>query len=251
MTVTVDGQQIFTSIGPQINLLEGGSQDGTHKLTISAVDSFGRSYETTETYTSTGNPPSTCPTATVGVKICYPAAGQFVSQNLLMTFGFKGAANITHVRTYVDSTANFDLDTSGQQWIEGQGSPTTPGNHTLTVVAWDAQGHVYSSKVPFTAYYDGTCPPKGNTCEPGIYSVAGPGDGQDVTSPFRVAFNVENNPAPITAMKAYLNGRVVALSSGPTLDQQVTANPGTQILTIQAWDSTGKLYRLVENVNVQ
>jgi hypothetical protein len=52
-------------------------------------------------------------------------------------------------------------------------------------------------------------------------------------------------------MKAYLNGTVVAVSSGPTLDQQVNANKGTQILTIQAWDSAGKLYRLVENVNVQ
>ena len=62
---------------------------------------------------------------------------------------------------------------------------------------------------------------------------------------------VENNPAPITGMKAYLNGTVVAVSSGPTLDQQVNANKGTQILTIQAWDSAGKLYRLVENVNVQ
>jgi hypothetical protein len=72
-----------------------------------------------------------------------------------------------------------------------------------------------------------------------------------VGSPFRISFNVENNPAPITAMKAYLNGRVVAISSGPALDQEVTANPGTQILTIQAWDTAGKLYRSVQNVNVQ
>jgi hypothetical protein len=251
MTVTLDGQQIFTNNGPEINLFDGAIGEGTHKMTITAVDSFGRSYATAETFTSTGIPPTTCPMSTVGVKICYPAAGQFVSQNMLMTFGFKGAANITHVRTYVDNTMNFDTATSGEQWIEGQGSPTTPGNHTLTVVAWDAQGHVYSSKVAFTAYYDGNCPPKGTTCEPGIYANTGPGDGQDVTSPFRVSFNVENNPAPITGMKAYLNGTVVAVSSGPTLDQQVNANKGTQILTIQAWDSAGKLYRLVENVNVQ
>jgi len=251
MTVTLDGQQIFTNNGPEINLFDGAIGEGTHKMTITAVDSFGRSYATAETFTSTGIPPTTCPMSTVGVKICYPAAGQFVSQNMLMTFGFKGAANITHVRTYVDNTMNFDTATSGEQWIEGQGSPTTPGNHTLTVVAWDAQGHVYSSKVAFTAYYDGNCPPKGTTCEPGIYANTGPGDGQDVTSPFRVSFNVENNPAPITRMKAYLNGTVVAVSSGPTLDQQVNANKGTQILTIQAWDSAGKLYRLVENVNVQ
>jgi hypothetical protein len=251
MTVTVDGHQIFTNAGPEVNLFSGGIENGTHHMVISAHDNFGRTYQASETFSVTGNAPTSCPTSTVGVRICYPAAGQFVSQNLLMTFGFKGAANITHVRTYVDNKVNFDFSPSpGQQSIEGQGSPTTPGNHTLTAVAWDAQGHVYSSKVGFTAFYDGSCPPKGDVCLPGIYS-NGPFDGADVTSPFRISFNVENNPAPITTMKAYLNGQVVAISSGPSLDQQVNANKGTHILTIQAWDTAGKLYRSVQNVNVQ
>ena len=220
-------------------------------MVITAHDNFGRSYKASESFSVTGNPPFSCPMATVGVRICYPAAGQFVSQNLPMTIGFKGAANITHVRSYVDNVAIFDFSPyPGQQSVLGQGSPTKPGNHTLTVVAWDAQGHVYSSKVGFTAFYDGSCPPKGDVCQPGIYS-NGPFDGQDVSSPFRISFHVQNNPAPITAMKAYLNGAVVAISSGPTLDQQVTANKGTQILTIQAWDTAGKLYRSVQNVNVQ
>src|SRR6266852_1427275 len=250
-TVTIDGKQIFTNAGPDMNLFPGGIENGTHKMVITSKDSFGRAYQASETFSVTGNPPSTCPIATVGVRICYPAAGEFVSQNLTMTFGFKGAANITHVRTYVDHTVNFDYSPyPGEQSIEAEGSPTTPGNHTLTVVVWDAQGHVYSSKVGFTAFYDGSCQPKGNICLPGIYS-NGPYDGQDVTSPFRISFNVEDNPAPITAMKAYLNGRVVAISSGPTLEQQINANKGTQILTIQAWDTAGKLYRSVQNVNVE
>ena len=184
-------------------------------MVITAADNFGHNYQASETFSVIGIPPSSCPISTVGVRICYPAAGQFVSQNLLMTFGFKGAANVTHVRTYVDNSVNFDDFTyPGQQSIEGQGSPTTPGKHTLTVIAWDAKGHVYSSKVGFTAFYDGSCPPKGNVCLPGIYS-NGPFDGQDVTSPFRISFNVENNPAPITAMKAYLNGQVVAIYPVP------------------------------------
>ena len=252
MTVTVDGTQIFTNAGPQVNVFPGGIDNGTHHMVISAQDNFGRTYQASETFTVTGIPPSSCPTSTVGVRICYPAPGQFVSQNLLMTFGFKGTANITHVRTYVDNTVNFDTATSpGQQSIEGQGSPTTPGNHTLTAVAWDAQGHVYSSKVAFSVFYSGDCPPKGNVCNPGIYTNIGPFDGQDVTSPFRISFNIENNPAPITAMKAYLNGQVVAISSGPSIDQQINANKGTQILTIQGWDTAGKLYRSVQNVNVE
>lgn len=250
-TVTIDGKAIFTNAGPQVSLFPGGIANGTHNLVITAKDNFGRTYKASESFSVTGNPPFSCPISTVGVRICYPAAGEYVSQNLAMSIGFKGVANITRVRSYVDHLAVFDYTPyTGEQSVLGEGSPTTAGNHTLTVVAWDAQGHVYSSKVGFTAFYDGSCPPKGNVCQPGIYS-NGPYDGQDVGSPFRISFDVQNNPAPITAMKAYLNGRVVAISSGPTLDQEVTANPGTQILTIQAWDSAGKLYRSVQNVNVQ
>jgi hypothetical protein len=62
---------------------------------------------------------------------------------------------------------------------------------------------------------------------------------------------VQNNPAAITTMRAYLGGTVVAQSFGPTLDQPVTAPKGTRILTIQAWDTAGKLYRSTMNVNVQ
>jgi len=118
------------------------------------------------------------------------------------------------------------------------------------VVAWDSGGHVFSSKVGFSAFYEAGCPPKGTTCDPGVY-VNTPQDGDDVTSEFRISANVESNPAPITAMKAYLNGAQVAESSGPTLDQSIPAAKGTHILTIQAWDTKGHVYRTTENVNVQ
>ena len=52
-------------------------------------------------------------------------------------------------------------------------------------------------------------------------------------------------------VRAYLNGVQVGASSGPTFDQPVTAQRGTHIMVIQAWDTAGKLYRLTENVNVQ
>jgi len=52
-------------------------------------------------------------------------------------------------------------------------------------------------------------------------------------------------------MRVYLNGKVVANSFGPTVDQQVSAAKGTHIMVIQAWDTAGKLYRYTENVNVQ
>jgi hypothetical protein len=250
LKVFVDGKLAFENAGPSVSLFQGGVRNGTHHLVIQAKDSFGRSYQTGEYFNVTGNVPN-CPVSSVGVRICYPAAGQVVSQNLDVSIGFKGNSPITRVRAYVGSTLVADFPVSpGQTQIIGGGAGTTAGAHTLNVVAWDTTGHTYTSSVNFKAYYDGGCQPKGNVCTPGIFPNT-PQDGEDVQSPFRVSASVQNNTAPITAMKAYLAGTVIAQSFGPTLDQTVSAPKGTRIMVIQAWDTAGKLYRYIANVNVQ
>jgi len=250
LKVFIDGKLALQNGGPSVDLFQGGVANGTHHLVIKATDNFGRVYQASEYFGVTGNLPN-CPASTVGVRICSPAAGEVISQNLPMSIGFKGTARITRVRAYSGSTlvADFIVD-KGQNQIIGQGAPTTAGSHTLTVVAWDASGHSYKSSVNFKAFYDGGCEPRGDVCTPAIYPDT-PQDGQDVHSPFRVSASVQNNPAPITTMRVYLNGKVVANSFGPTVDQQVSAAKGTHIMVIQAWDTAGKLYRYTENVNVQ
>jgi hypothetical protein len=62
---------------------------------------------------------------------------------------------------------------------------------------------------------------------------------------------VENNTAAITSMKVYVDGAVTVATSGPTVDQPISAAKGTHIVVVQAWDTAGKLYRFTENVNVQ
>jgi hypothetical protein len=250
LKVFIDGKLAWDNAGPSVSLFEGGVSNGGHQLVVQAKDNFGRSYQASETFHVTGNMPN-CPIASVGVRICYPVAGQAVSQNLAMSIGFKGAASVKSVRAYVGSTLLADFPVSpGQTQIIGEGAGTTAGTHTLKVVVTDTANHQYSSSVSFTAYYDGSCPPRGNTCTPGIYPNT-PQDGQDVATSFRISASVENNPAPISAMKAYLSGTVIAHSFGPTLDQPVTAPKGTHILVIQAWDTAGKLYRSAANVNVE
>jgi hypothetical protein len=51
-------------------------------------------------------------------------------------------------------------------------------------------------------------------------------------------------------MKAYLDNTVVASSTGATIVANVTASPGTHLLTVQAWDTAGFLYKTQMNVNV-
>ncbi|HEV7523256.1 MAG TPA: hypothetical protein VGP89_19295 [Candidatus Angelobacter sp.] len=251
MKVYIDSQLVFQNGSGTLSLFEGGVSNGTHHLVINAWDSFGRLYQASENFSVSGNLPFTCPVTGVGVRICAPATGSTVSQNLGFSAGFKGSTAIKFVRAYLDSTDVFDLaPASGQNSIVVGAVNAPPGTHTLSVVAWDTNNTVYKSSVSIKTYFEAGCPPRGNTCNPGIYQST-PNDGDDVQSPFRVNASVQNNTAAVTAMKAYIDGTQVGASSGPTFDQPITAAKGTHILVIQAWDTAGKLYRLTENVNVQ
>ncbi|HET9838325.1 MAG TPA: hypothetical protein VFR84_08835 [Candidatus Angelobacter sp.] len=250
MKVYIDGKQVFHAAGPDLSLFEGGIANGWHHLVINAWDDFGRLYSAAEFFAVTGNLPA-CPPSAVGVRICAPAQGQTVSQNLALSLGFKGNAPIKRVTAFLGSTPVFDFaPTPGQTQVQAGAIETTAGNHTLNVVAVDTNNQTYKSSVSFKTYYEGGCPPRGTTCNPGIYPST-PNDGDDVQSPFRVSAGVQYNTASITAMKVYLDGALVGQSSGPVFDQPVSAPRGTHIMVIQGWDTAGKLYRVTENVNVQ
>jgi hypothetical protein len=250
MKVYIDGKQIFQNAGPQLSLFEGGVNNGSHHLTVNAWDGLGRLYHAEEFFAVTGNLPA-CPPSAVGVRICAPASGHVVSQNLGLSLGFKGNAPIQRVTAYIGSTPIFDFTpATGQTQVIGEGAGTTAGTHTLNVVAVDANHVTYKSSSTFTAFYEGGCPPRGDTCNPGIYPSL-PNDGDDVESPFRISASVQYNTKTITAMKVYVDGAQAGESSGPVFDQKITAAKGTHIVVIQAWDTAGKLYRLTENVNVQ
>ncbi len=251
MKVYIDNKLIFQNGGGTLNLFEGGVSNGTHHLVINAWDNFGRLYQASENFGVTGNLPFSCPVTGVGVRICAPATGSVVSNNLGFSAGFKGNTAIKSVRALLDGADVFDFaPASGQTSVVAGGVNAPAGTHTFTVVATDTNNTVYQSSVSIKTFFEGDCPPKGNTCNPGIYQNT-PNDGDDVQSPFRVDASVQNNTASITAMKAYLDGAVVGTSSGPTFDQPISAAKGTHILVIQAWDTKGRLYRLTENVNVQ
>lgn len=250
--VFIDGKQVWENFGPGVDLFPGGIANGTHRLVIKATDDFGRTYQASEYFGVTGNLPSSCHPSTVGVRICSPTAGAVISQNLAFAVGFRGATAVKHVRAFVDNKlmADFTPPFGNPDEIFAEVGSVTAGLHTLKITATDSAGHSYQSSAGFKAFYEGDCPPKGSTCTPGIY-MNQPFDGDDVTTTFRVSASVQNNRAAINAMKMYLNGHQVAQSSGPVLDQEVTAAKGTKIMVIQAWDSAGKLYRITQNVNVQ
>jgi hypothetical protein len=123
--------------------------------------------------------------------------------------------------------------------------------NTLKVVATDSTGHTYSaSKTLKASYTYGVFTCVKNTCIPGI-TILAPAQDSYVGNTFNVNAQIQDNPKPITTMKAYLDNNLVATSSGATLQHEVSGAPnGTHILTIQGWDTDGIEYRLQENINI-
>ena len=252
ISVFIDGKDVFDNSGNVINLFEGGVSNGKHTLQIEAVDSFGRHLTSSESFTVTGNIPF-CPPSGVGMFICAPTMNSSADQNLTFSLGFKGLATISHVRVYIDNKpfADFSAPFGIPNQIIGSAGSVSAGKHTMTAIAWDIHGQTVKNSVTFNAFFDGGCPPKGNAACTPVLTADSPQDGGDVSSTFLVSAHVDFNSVSISNIKAYLDGHVVAEASGPTIHQNLTAAKGTHILTLQAWDVDGNLYRVTENVNVQ
>lgn len=247
MAVYANGTRILLQNGVhQINDIDYALKAGTYNLVVNAWDSTGALYQAKSRFTIFGGQTVGCTPSAPGVQFCSPANGSIQpTNNVNGSVGARGDDSpITRLQVLLDGLLMQDGAMSNVQFTAGMGA----GTHTMTAKAWDQAGHVYTSSTTFKTYYDGICSPKG--CAPGVV-VSSPTDGQTVSTSFPLRSEVQQNPAPITAMRAYLDGQQVAASSGPSIIANVSATPGQHQLIVQAWDTQGKLYRTVESINVQ
>lgn len=73
--------------------------------------------------------------------------------------------------------------------------------------------------------------------------VCSPTQASTLGSPVRISATANGLTRPITAMKAYIDGKQVASSHNNMLNAFVAAAAGIRHLTINAWDSSGRLYQ--------
>ena len=230
-----------------VNLGDGSVYNGQHLLVVRAWDTGGNVLEARTTFTVINAGFGPCPKpASPGLNVCDPIAGSYQPNlSVPVSVAARGFSAIRSLNFYVDN--KLFLSTSDNP--VGTGAQTTAGPHTVKVVARDSTGHTFSVSRPIHAYYEFTCDPKGSTCSPGVV-IQSPYDERYVSSPFLIDASVQNNPNPITSMKAYVGNTLVASSSGPTLYQTVSASNGTRVLRVDAIDSKGRLYRSMVNVNI-
>jgi hypothetical protein len=88
-------------------------------------------------------------------------------------------------------------------------------------------------------------PPPPPTCSvptsAGVH-VCSPAANATVTSPVAISAAANGGTKPITAMKAYIDGKQVAASSSASLKASVAAGVGTHTLNVNAWNSAGTVF---------
>lgn len=254
MALYDNGKKVTSFSFLPARLIEGGVGNGSHRVTAKIWDSAGRIHSVTRTFNVKGFGVGSCSADSIGVNLCWPAEGSFQpNTSVPVSFGAKGEAKITAWKMYLDGKF---VRASTPDVVDGALTSLgmAAGAHRVTVVAWDAAGHVYKSSRTFRAYYSYGCNPVTEECSPGIVAEAPAGFGEtmavDVPQHFTFRANVVNNPDPTTAMKVMLDGKVIGSSQGPGITVEVDAAAGSHIVSVQAWDTAGNMYATYGNVYV-
>jgi hypothetical protein len=90
------------------------------------------------------------------------------------------------------------------------------------------------------------CPPPSSA---GV-AVCSPASGSTATSTVRINASANGGSRNITAMKAYVDSKLIGSSSTNTLDVTVSEPAGSHSLTVNAWNAHGQLFQAKVNFNV-
>jgi hypothetical protein len=236
--------------------VDASIKNGFHTVVINAWDSSGKLYQGRVSFRVIGDGfPFVCAAPSApGINFCEPPTSSILGTRYSVSATAKGKSNIAAMRLYVDGQTQDTQPRVSQ--FNSTAAVHTQGDHRISIVAWDNSGHVFRNtrnlhSVYTYGYFE--CPPKGNDhCTPG-FSPDGVVPQQDsyVDNSFTIMANILQNPHPIIAMKAYVDNAIVAKSNGPTMISTVENAPnGTHILTLQAWDVQGVMYRIQYNINI-
>jgi len=234
MILYVDNQKIAAFNADQFVLpYQDGFSNGSHHAVLNAWDSEGHLYQTSGNFTYlTG--------------MCLPSANG-VYPEIEVPIIFTGSSAIKTAAVYANNTLLFTF---------GNGSARSGINYTpsgspfkMTIVGYDSAGKAAGVVTVnnLLTYYDGACI---RNCDPGL-TISAPAQVTDQGTSFTITGDTTTNPHPIVSMRVYLDTTSVLTSTGPAITGTVKAAPGTHLITVQAWDTEGALYKSQESVNVQ
>lgn len=180
--------------------------------------------------------------AAAQVNVSSPANGATVGSPVRFVASATAANPVTAMRIYVDSTSVYTVNANKIDTSLALAS----GWRNVTVVAWDSTGAAQTTKLSINV--SGTTTTT-TTTSTGNVTVSQPAAGATVSSPTRFVASA-SAPKPITAMKIYVDGNDRFTTYSGSLDTSLELASGTRQVTVQAWDSSGAVYKNSFSVTV-
>lgn len=216
--------------------------NGSYRLVLNAWDSDGNLFQASSTVKIVDGA-YTCSHPASGINFCSPPNGSYQPDSGVQIVAW-GSSNVTSMNAWLNGTL---IDVVQGNVLDAITGGSNYGWQSVTVKAYKGSQSLYTASSSFRMYHTYQCGRNG--CSPGIV-IQEPTNDEDTNSPFTVQADVEGNQNQITTMKVYLDGTVVATSTGPTIRANVTAAAGTHLLSVQAWDTDGQLYKTDQTVNI-
>ncbi len=171
-----------------------------------------------------------------GVHVCAPASGSTVPSPVAINSAASGGSfPIVAIKAYIDGTQVAATETNTMRTSVAKAA----GNHQLAVNAWDSNDKVYQTIVNFTVGSSTACSAPTTA---GV-RICKPAAGSTVTSPVAISAAANGGTAKISAMKAYIDNKLVASSSTGTLSGSAPEAAGTHHVVVNAWNTAGKLFQ--------
>ena len=187
--------------------------------------------------------PSSCTPTTTGVTVCSPVPGSTASSPVRFTAAAKSGLPITAMRIYIDSVSVYLTNAASLDVSLAVGI----GTHNVVVQAWNSGGSVFKTPLTITvgAASSTTC-----TASTTGVTVCTPAGGSSDASPVHVTSAAKSSLGPITAMRIYVDGVSMYRTTAASLDTSVSMASGSHNVIVQAWDSTGAVYKNARSITV-
>ncbi len=219
---------------------------GSHHLTVSAWDSSGAVFKSSLTFTvSTSGSVTASPTSlTFGNQaLNTPSVPMNVTlANSTASAVTVNAPGITGDFLISSNSCGSSVAANSQCAIGVEFQPTATGTRTGTLTISDSP----DSASPHSIALSGTggtsafCTP--STVSPSV-TICTPTNGATVSSPFPVTAVTTDTAHPVTAMTIYLDNIAVYTIQAAQLSTTLSASGGSHNLTINAWDSSGAVFK--------
>lgn len=217
---------------------------GAAASAIDMKDMFGASSTPTPTPTPTPNP-SGCTASTIGVTVCTPTSGSTVSSPVTFTAAAKSNNPITALQIYVNNNLAYQVNSA----TLNTSLALSAGSHYVVVQAWDSTGAYF--KTPVTINVGSSAPPASCTAGTAGVTVCAPAPGSSSGSPVQfIAAAKSSSTAPITAMRIYVDNVSQYLTNSSSLNTSLSLAAGSHYVVVQAWDSTGTVYKTPLTISV-